>query len=219
MGAEECEFYVRAITDYYGVAADELDLKESAIYTVIQTTESGWWYAIDEDGIDGWVPSNYLDKCSDEEQIELKEQHRKQAEQEQLKQQDLAAKGAYDVAPDEELDAFDDDDGDDEKGGASNKMKFGIMKAAQNFRARQEAQAKANDGDLSAMKEFDELEKQRIARKKQNALMNEDKYKGRGQGAKNNNKNKKKAVSNKQWKTDEQIESEKDKKELKWKKE
>ena len=95
---KEEEFYVRAITDYYGVAADELDLKESAIYTVIQTTESGWWYAIDEDGIDGWVPSNYLDKCSEPEQRELREQHRKQAEEEARKQAELAAAGAYDIA-------------------------------------------------------------------------------------------------------------------------
>lgn len=43
---ETVEFYVRAITDYYGVAADELDLKEGTVYTVIQTTESGWWYAV-----------------------------------------------------------------------------------------------------------------------------------------------------------------------------
>merc|ERR1712154_610065 len=140
----------------------------------------------------------------DEEQIELKEQHRKEAEQEQLKQEELAAKGAYDVAPDEELDAFDDGD-DDEKGNASNKMKFGLMKAAQNFRARQEAQAKAQQGDQHAQQEFEELEKQRLARRKQNALMNDDKYKNKQKSKNNQNNSQQKKAVNKQWKTEEQI--------------
>eukprot|EP01083_Nonionella_stella_P062209 161809_1 len=209
--ATEEEFYVRAITDYYGVAADELDLKESAIYTVIQTTSSGWWYAIDEDGIDGWVPSNYLDRVSDEEQIALKEQHRKQAEAEAVKQAELAAKGAYDIAPDEELDAFDDGDEDDEKGGASNKMKLELMKRANNFRSRQEAKQFGNE------EEFLKLEEERIAMKKQNALNNQ--YKGRLDSSKQKKVDIKiEKTNNKQWKTDSEIANEKEKKQLKWKK-
>ena len=216
---QEEEFYVRAITDYYGVAADELDLKEQAIYTVIQTTESGWWYAIDEDGIDGWVPSNYLDKCSEQEQIELREQHRKQAEEEARKQEELAAKGAYDVY-DKELDQMPDDDDDDSKaGGASNKMKLELMNRANNFRARQEAKEQAAKGDKEAQEKFDKLEEQRVKKKKQQAILNAEKYKGRGdQTSDKNKKNGGKKVSNKQWKSDEEIAKEKENKKLKWKK-
>eukprot|EP00483_Globobulimina_turgida_P013562 UN13587 len=208
MAATEKEFYVRAITDYYGVAADELDLKENSIYTVIQTTESGWWYAIDEDGIDGWVPSNYLDRVSDEEQIQLAEQHRKQAEIEAQKQAELAAAGAYDVAPDDELDAFDDAH-DDEKGGGGvggGALQLELMKRANNFRNRQEAKQKANQGDSNAKQQFEKLEQERIARKKQNAANNQ--YKGRKKNATNIGKNQSqsntKKVTNTQWKSDEE---------------
>merc|ERR1712130_338717 len=155
-------------------------------------------YAIDEDGIDGWVPSNYLDRCSEEEQISLKEEHRKQAEEEAAKQAELAAAGAYDIAPDQELDAFDDDD--DEKGAGSNKMRLELMKRANNFRSRQEAKAKGDDAT------FDKLEQERVARKKQNALNNQ--YKGRGAN-KSKAKNKVNKAVNKQWKSDDEIAKEK----------
>ena len=216
MAEKEEEFYVRAITDYYGVAADELDLKESAIYTVIQTTESGWWYAIDEDGIDGWVPSNYLDKCSEQEQRELREQHRKQAEEEARKQAELAAAGAYDVAPDEELEAMGDDD-DDEKG-ASNKMKLELMKKANNFRARQEAKEAASKGDQSAQQKFNQMEEQRQKEQRAQAATNQYKGRKKQQQQQNKNGNNKKKVENKQWKSDDQIAKEKETKNLKWKK-
>eukprot|EP01083_Nonionella_stella_P072931 196860_1 len=211
----EQEFFVRAITDYYGVAADELDLKEGGVYTVIQTTESGWWYAIDEDGIDGWVPSNYLDKVSDAEQAQLREEHRKQAEMEAQKQAELAAAGAYDVAPDEELDVFD-DHGDDEKG-TNASMKLELMKRANNFRARQELKSKANQGDQSAKKEFEELEKDRVALQKQKAATNQ--YKGRKDDIKKQKQGKATQLTNNQWKSDKEIKESKAKKELKWKKE
>ena len=132
-------------------------------------------YALDSDGIDGWVPSNYLDVCSDEEQIELRELHRQKAEAEAAKQAELAAKGAYEFAPDHELDLV--EDNDDEKGGASNRMKLELLKRANNFKARQEAKHKANDGDGKAQEEFDKLEQERLARKRQNAANN--KYKNR----------------------------------------
>lgn len=56
------EFTCRAINDYYASVADELDLKEGKYYTIMQTSESGWWYAVNEDGEDGWVPSMYLER-------------------------------------------------------------------------------------------------------------------------------------------------------------
>lgn len=134
------------------------------------------------------MPRNYLDKCSDEEQLELKELHMKQREAEAQKQAELAAKGAYDVAPDHELDLM--PDADDEKGGASNRMKlevclmrlifwceFGdivditqLLKRANNFKARQEAKQRANDGDATAQEEFEKLEMERVALQRQNAV-------------------------------------------------
>jgi len=242
MAAEE-EFYVRAITDYYGVAADELDLKEGAVYTVIQTTESGWWYAIDEDGIDGWCPSNYLDKCTEQEQVELRERHRQQAEEEARKHEELAKAGAYDVAPDAELDLIHNED--DEKGGASNKMKFELLKKANNFRARQQAKEKAAAGDESAKQEFHAMEESRKAEQRAQAAQNE--YKGRSQQSNNNkyggnkqqqnkpqsnnnnnmandnrqtfNVQKGSKFTNSQWKSDDELKKDKDKKSLKWKQE
>jgi len=60
MGDEE--FRCRAINDYYASVTDELDLKEGQEYTIMQTSPSGWWYAVNADGEDGWVPSNYLER-------------------------------------------------------------------------------------------------------------------------------------------------------------
>ena len=63
--AQEEEFQCRAINDYYASVTDELDLKEGQIYTIMQTSPSGWWYAVNEDGEDGWVPSNYLERIDE----------------------------------------------------------------------------------------------------------------------------------------------------------
>merc|ERR1719242_2845688 len=60
--AQEDEFTCRAINDYYASVTDELDLKEGQEYTIMQTSPSGWWYAVNADGEDGWVPSNYLER-------------------------------------------------------------------------------------------------------------------------------------------------------------
>ena len=60
----DCEFRCRAINDYYASVTDELDLKTNHIYTIMQTSPSGWWYAVNEQGEDGWVPSMYLERIS-----------------------------------------------------------------------------------------------------------------------------------------------------------
>ncbi len=60
------EFRCRAINDYYASVTDELDLKEGGSYTIMQTSPSGWWYAVNDDGEDGWVPSNYLERVDEE---------------------------------------------------------------------------------------------------------------------------------------------------------
>eukprot|EP01084_Bolivina_argentea_P183310 316344_1 len=56
------EFTCRAISDYYKSVTDELDLKEGQQYTIMQTSPSGWWYAVNADSEDGWVPSTYLER-------------------------------------------------------------------------------------------------------------------------------------------------------------
>ncbi|ETO20977.1 hypothetical protein RFI_16228 [Reticulomyxa filosa] len=61
----EEEFRCRAINDYYASVADELDLREGCEYVIMQVSPSGWWYAVDENGEDGWVPSNYLVRIDD----------------------------------------------------------------------------------------------------------------------------------------------------------
>ena len=58
------EFKCKAINDYSATVDDELDLKEGEIYTIMQKDPSGWWYAVNDNGDDGWVPSNYLEDAS-----------------------------------------------------------------------------------------------------------------------------------------------------------
>ncbi|ETO26715.1 nephrocystin 1-like protein, partial [Reticulomyxa filosa] len=86
---EEGGFQCTALTDYFSAAVDELDLRAGAIYTVIQTSPSGWWYAEDEDGQDGWVPSNYLVRLDEEGEDE-----REQAGNEEDKQVSHEASGS-----------------------------------------------------------------------------------------------------------------------------
>eukprot|EP01083_Nonionella_stella_P154341 497218_1 len=59
---EDDEFVCVANNSYYASVTDELDLKEGDEYIIMQTTPSGWWYGVNDEGEDGWVPSNYLDR-------------------------------------------------------------------------------------------------------------------------------------------------------------
>eukprot|EP01084_Bolivina_argentea_P202356 345762_1 len=63
---EDEEFECIAINDYYASVTDELDLVKDDKYTIMQTSPSGWWYAVNGDGEDGWVPSNYLERIKDD---------------------------------------------------------------------------------------------------------------------------------------------------------
>eukprot|EP01084_Bolivina_argentea_P056014 102571_1 len=57
------EFLCRAINDWCAqVTLDELTLKEGHIYYIMITSPSGWWYAVNEDGEDGWAPSQFLER-------------------------------------------------------------------------------------------------------------------------------------------------------------
>ena len=51
--ATDAEFTCTAINDYYASVTDELDLIDGATYTIMETTPSGWWYAVNDDGEDG----------------------------------------------------------------------------------------------------------------------------------------------------------------------
>eukprot|EP01083_Nonionella_stella_P028113 77425_1 len=180
--SDQEEFFARAVTDYYGAAADELDLKDGGIYTIIQTTENGWWFAVDfEHGIDGWVPSNYLEKVSVHEQSALRAEQKHQEEMEAQKHRKLAAAGAYDIAPDEELEHFEEDETEQEegKGGIGKGVMFELLKRANDFRERADVKSLAANGDVNAKKKLEELEKTRTARKLQKAVNNP--YKGRKQ--------------------------------------
>merc|ERR1712113_37777 len=73
-------FYCRAIMDYIGGDEDQLDLKENGIFYILEVMESGWWFGIDENGNDGWMPSNYLEKCSLSEQKEIRRQQKQQTD-------------------------------------------------------------------------------------------------------------------------------------------
>lgn len=162
---EEEEFFVRAITDYYGVAADELDLKEGNIYTVIQTSASGWWYAIDEDGIDGWIPSNYLDKLAENEQNELREKRRMETEKEANRQLKIESEIAAEMAKYENV--MDDDEQNEHKNRNMNDdgsmaLKNELIRKANNYAKRMDARerAKADPSNENARIELQKLETQ-----------------------------------------------------------
>eukprot|EP01083_Nonionella_stella_P062546 162623_1 len=56
------EFACRAIYDYCASTTDELDLKEGQEYTITDASSYGWWYAVNADCDEGWVPSGYLER-------------------------------------------------------------------------------------------------------------------------------------------------------------
>lgn len=76
-------FEVVALNDYKADLASELSLTAGEAYTVLQTSESGWWYAADKNGETGWVPSNFVSVVEEkgapeppaqpEEEVEAKE--------------------------------------------------------------------------------------------------------------------------------------------------
>jgi len=51
----------RALFDYEAANDGELSLKEGEFVTITEKDPSGWWFAIAEDGRDGFVPSSYVE--------------------------------------------------------------------------------------------------------------------------------------------------------------
>ena len=90
------DFLAEALADYYAVADDELDLRTGEVYTIIEVSESGWWYALDNENIDGWVPSNYLEKLDAQAQQnyleEQAEEAKKKKEEEERKKKEKEEK-------------------------------------------------------------------------------------------------------------------------------
>eukprot|EP01083_Nonionella_stella_P127131 385075_1 len=79
------EFWARAVSDYNASAENELDLREGDHYSVIDTTDDGWWYALDRDGVDGWCPSTYLDKVSPQKNAQLQRDYERQVKEREEK--------------------------------------------------------------------------------------------------------------------------------------
>eukprot|EP01084_Bolivina_argentea_P258085 434953_1 len=69
-------FYAKAIMDYIANDEDQLNIQENGIFYILEIVESGWWYGINEVGIDGWIPSNYLRKCDSKETQQLIKQQK-----------------------------------------------------------------------------------------------------------------------------------------------
>eukprot|EP01084_Bolivina_argentea_P111834 199469_1 len=70
-------FYCRAMYDYddnEDINEEQLSFKEGEIFYILKTTESGWFYGINEHGLDGWIPSNYVEVFNEEQEKELKEE-------------------------------------------------------------------------------------------------------------------------------------------------
>ena len=68
-------FYVKCIAHYVASDEDQLNLEEGEIIFIMKTLDSGWWYGIDSNDNDGWIPSNYVKRL--EESQEQQQQARK----------------------------------------------------------------------------------------------------------------------------------------------
>ena len=73
---KERGFYVRARAEYAAADEDQLDLQCDAVLFVLEAMQSGWWYALDEQGRDGWIPSNFVRRCGADEQRALQAQQK-----------------------------------------------------------------------------------------------------------------------------------------------
>ena len=60
-------FYVKCIADYVASDQDQLSLKENQVIFVMKELKNGWWYGVDNERNDGWIPSNYVQRLKDEE--------------------------------------------------------------------------------------------------------------------------------------------------------
>ena len=79
------DFLAKAIANYDANTEDELTLQEDAIYSIIQTDESGWWYAMDSNLVSGWAPSNFLQKLDTKEQQKLIKEKTKNSDKDKQK--------------------------------------------------------------------------------------------------------------------------------------
>merc|ERR1712130_637289 len=71
-------FYVKAVANRTATGEDQLDLNVNALFYILQTFDSGWWFGLNENGNDGWMPSNYLQRCTVDEVEEIKQQQKQQ---------------------------------------------------------------------------------------------------------------------------------------------
>merc|ERR1711933_517600 len=61
------------------------DLQEGNPYLVIDTSDGGWWYIIDNDAIDGWAPATYLEKVSPQKSKQLQQEYDEKLKQDEEK--------------------------------------------------------------------------------------------------------------------------------------
>ena len=82
-GDQGDDFWAIAISDYNASAENELDLKEGHYYSVIDTSDGGWWYALDEDCIDGWSPATYLERVDPQKNAQLQREYEERMKEEE----------------------------------------------------------------------------------------------------------------------------------------
>ena len=51
-----------AIFDYDARTKDDLTIRKSDLLEVVQRKSNAWWKAINENGQEGWIPSNFVAK-------------------------------------------------------------------------------------------------------------------------------------------------------------
>ena len=55
-------FHYVAIFDYDARTKDDLTIRKSDLLEIVNKKNNAWWKAINENGQEGWIPSNYVAK-------------------------------------------------------------------------------------------------------------------------------------------------------------
>ena len=63
-------FYVKCIANYIASDEDQLNLEKGELVYVLKCADSGWWYGFDGNDNDGWLPSNYVERLDEEQDIQ-----------------------------------------------------------------------------------------------------------------------------------------------------
>eukprot|EP01083_Nonionella_stella_P141147 434312_1 len=92
---DDGSFHARAFYDYTPADTGELNMRQGAVYKILKSADQ-WWFAEDDYGDVGWVPSNFLEKIVEHVQVQESKENEAQNEQEQETHVDEGANNTND---------------------------------------------------------------------------------------------------------------------------